>query len=249
MHASGLRRVTPGPPLVVPRAGDGRQRQVHRRQVDRAAGAPVAQGARWHSRYRERLLVLRQSASTKSRAANGRRSSATPSPMTDEAQRTRFGDGGHHAAPSLLPSELGATGRSAPTAASGRPSPAPAFWPVGVQHQQHLVRRPPSLFVQDAHPQLVHQVTLGRQPPGGIGQHHVDVSFLGRVDRASSMTRRRRRPPARSRRRCCARPDGELLARPAARNMSPTASESCFAATASLPMVDVVLPAPLTRRA
>ena len=121
----------------------------------------------------------------------------------------------------------------------------------GVEHQQHLgdvarvaVGHPPHLA------QLLHQVGLGVEPAGGVGQHEVVPAGRRplRRRRRSPTTGRRPRCPARSRRRC-ARPTSSSCSAAAARNVSPAAITTCGPASrcwrATLPMV-VVLPTPLT---
>ena len=56
---------------------------------------------------------------------------------------------------------------------------------VGIEHQQHFVRR----LGQHARDhaldllELIHQVRLAVQPPGGVGQHHIDAARLRRLQR------------------------------------------------------------------
>ena len=56
---------------------------------------------------------------------------------------------------------------------------------IGVEHQQHLVRRAGIEALDDAPDllQLLHQVRLAVQPPGGVGEHHVAAARPRRLQR------------------------------------------------------------------
>ena len=122
----------------------------------------------------------------------------------------------------------------------------------GVEHQQHRMRRLGIDLLHDANDllQLVHQLGLVLQPPGGVDQQHVD----GRRPSPRSSHRRQGPPHRRHAPRAIT---GALVRSPqifscstaAARNVSPAASitlrPSARNLAASLPMV-VVLPEPLT---
>ena len=96
---------------------------------------------------------------------------------------------------------------------------------------------------------LLHQVQLRRQAPGGVGEHDVDAARLRRVDRVED----HRRGVARFLRDHCdvvaLAPDLQLLARGGAKRVA-RGQQHRFAllpdnTCASLP-IEVVLPAPLT---
>ena len=124
---------------------------------------------------------------------------------------------------------------------------------VGVEHQQHLVRRG-RVDALDHAPhllQLVHEVRLAVQPAGGVGDHHVDAARAARPVTASNTTAPGSAPAC-----CCddlgaaaLGPDVELFdgggAERVARGEQHLLAPSLRQRRASLPMV-VVLPEPLT---
>ena len=107
---------------------------------------------------------------------------------------------------------------------------------VGVEHQQHLVRRAGERLGRDAlHlADLLHQVQLRRQPARGVGDHHVDAARARRADRVEDHRAGIAATPARSPARCCARPRRRAARAPRrGRCRRRRAARSCPAAAAS----------------
>ena len=88
--------------------------------------------------------------------------------------------------PLAVPSSLVTTRPVTPTPLWNCSACATAFCPIGaVEHQQHLVRcgriepREHALDLLE----LLHQMRLGVQPPGGVGDQHIDVARPRRLQR------------------------------------------------------------------
>ena len=98
--------------------------------------------------------------------------------------------------PFAVPSSLVRMSPVRPSASSNAFTCASAFWPgVGVEHEQHLMRRAVERLARHALDlaDLLHEVQLRRQAPGGVGDEHVDAA-RARGAAARRTPRRRDRP-------------------------------------------------------
>ena len=141
------------------------------------------------------------SAATNSSASNGRRSSSpSPTPMKRTgigplARGTRIARARWRRStpPLAVPSSLVRTSPVTPERVVERPHLRQGVLAgVGVEHQQHFVRRARQRLGDHALHLLdfLHQVQLGRQPSRGVGQHDVDAAGDRGIDRVEDHRRR-----------------------------------------------------------